>query len=100
MTRALSDWQRAEVVEHQRAGLTERQEDALTEDQRAGLACLECRADLRTAYDAVVVGHFRTDQLFACRGRCALRRAGRSEGLGEAPMPLAVRIGRNDGWAW
>lgn len=74
----------------------------LTADQQAGLACLECHADLRALResDAVVVNHLARAQLFACRGTCALRLSGSGDGLAEQPMPLAVRIGRNDGWAW
>ncbi|MEU3050658.1 hypothetical protein ABZ705_29835 [Streptomyces sp. NPDC006984] len=48
----------------------------------------------------MVVGRLPSAQLFACRGTCALRSSGSADGLAEYPLPLAIRIGRNDGWAW
>lgn len=70
----------------------------LTEDQKAGLACMRCLADLRNSHEAVA--QTGAAQLFACPGDCSRSLTGDPGGLGHAPMPLAIRVGRNDGWAW
>ncbi|WP_329263584.1 hypothetical protein OIE43_28720 [Streptomyces pseudovenezuelae] len=65
-----------------------------TPEMLAGLACLICGTDYRSAPDAeaVVVAHRDDKQLLACRGTCA-RMAGASvDGLDETPLPLAERV--------
>ncbi|MGC0421025.1 hypothetical protein [Embleya sp. AB8] len=71
-----------------------------TGDQRAGLACAACGADLRAAQDAVVTGGTPAAQLLACPGPCAELLTGDPQGLPQAPTPLAIRIGRHEGWSW
>lgn len=69
-------------------------------DQRAGLACVACGTDLRTCQDTVVTGGTPIAQLLACPGDCARDLIGSPYGLDQAPMPLAIRIGRHEGWCW
>lgn len=68
-----------------------------TAQMLAGLACLICGTDYRSAPDpeAVVVSHRDDSQLLACHGTCARIASGSADGLGETPLPLAERVRRH-----
>ncbi|MGP3999897.1 hypothetical protein [Streptomyces sp. 8N706] len=60
----------------------------------AGLVCIVCRTDYRSApdTDAVVVSHHSDKQLLACGGVCARMASGSVTGHDETPLPLAERM--------
>lgn len=68
-----------------------------TEEMIAGLVCVVCRTDYRSApnTEATVVAYHGDRQLLACAGVCARMTSGSTTGIDESPPPLAERVQRH-----